>query len=269
MKKFKDLIVLKIGGSICTHKQNNQLKIRENILRQIAKEIKKAKSEKEFNLIIVHGAGPFGHKLVEKYGIKEGLKSKKDVKGFIETHASMERLNKKIMEIFLNAGLNVLPVQTSALIQQKNKKLKTFYLDTLENLMSIDVSIIPLLYGDMVFDFNKKATVVSGDVSAAFLAKKLKAKKLIYGTNVPGILDYSSNDQKIIKKISNTNLYSVLKQIKATKTSDVTGSMNGKILRIKEHAKGVKTFVYDMGQEGNTYKVLTKKKLICTEIYFK
>lgn len=265
--KFKDLIVLKIGGSVCTDKQNNNLEVKENILRRVAKEIKKAKSEKEFNLIVVHGAGPFGHKLVEEYKINDGLNSKKHIRGFIETHASMERLNKKIMEIFLKEGLNVLPMQTSALIQQKNKKLKSFHLDNLTNLMLLDPSIIPLLYGDMVFDYEKKATVISGDVVASVLAKHFNAKRLIYGTNVAGILDYSSKT-KVINKITNQNLESVFRHIKASKTSDVTGSMKGKILQIKDNAKGIKTIVYNMGKKNNTYNLLVGKNLIATEIYF-
>ncbi|MEK6972959.1 MAG: isopentenyl phosphate kinase [archaeon] len=266
--KFKNLIVLKIGGSICTDKQNNNLKVRENILRQVAKEIKKAKSEKEFNLIVVHGAGPFGHKLVEEYGIKDGLSGKKHIRGFVETHASMERLNKKIMEIFLKEGLNVLPMQTSALVMQRNHgKPIFFYTNSIKQLMSLDTSIVPLLYGDMVFDYEKKATVISGDTVASFLAKLFGANRLIYGTNVDGIIDYSSKP-KVIAKITDKNLESVFRHIKAAKTSDVTGSMKGKILQIKENAKGIKTFVYNMGKKNNTYNILVSKSLIGTEIYF-
>ena len=268
MKKFKDLIVIKIGGSICTDKQHNTFKIRENVLTQVAKEIKKAKSENEFNLIVVHGAGPFGHKLVEQYGISDGLQNKRHTRGFIETHASMERLNKKIMEIFLENGLNVFPMQTSALIMQRNHVNPFFYLNTIQQLMSIDNSIIPLLYGDIVFDYEKKATVISVDTVAAFLAKSFRAKKLIYGTNVSGILDFSSKKSEVVKKITNRNLDFILKHIKKPETSDVTGSMKGKILKIKEQAKSIRTYVYDMGLAGNTYNILTGKKLICTELYF-
>ena len=57
---MKDLILIKIGGSLITDK-TKPYTTRPEVIKRIAKEIKEAVSEKDVNLIIGHGAGSFGH----------------------------------------------------------------------------------------------------------------------------------------------------------------------------------------------------------------
>lgn len=72
------IIVLKFGGSVVTQKGREQVYIRKQLLTSIAKEIKRSFNGKNFQLILIHGAGSAGHQLAHKYGLKNG--AGKDIK---------------------------------------------------------------------------------------------------------------------------------------------------------------------------------------------
>jgi isopentenyl phosphate kinase len=61
------MFILKLGGSIITDK-TKECTFKQEIVNKLAKEIKKAKKE----IIIVHGAGSYGHILAEKYQLNKG-----------------------------------------------------------------------------------------------------------------------------------------------------------------------------------------------------
>jgi isopentenyl phosphate kinase len=63
------VIVLKIGGSVVTDK-NQASTPRPEQIRRIAAEIKEGKSSK---LVLIHGAGSFGHHQAREFGLKSGL----------------------------------------------------------------------------------------------------------------------------------------------------------------------------------------------------
>ncbi len=259
-----ETIILKLGGSVITHKDNNELKAKTDVIRRIAKEIKAARKDNEFSLIVVHGAGPFGHKLVTDYKIKDGLDSGKDIEGFVRTHNSMEDLNKIIMDIFRAEGLLGFPVQPSACIIQNNKKIERFNTEIVKELLNLDNRIIPILYGDMVIDKALKASVVSGDAIITYLAREFEVSRILMGTDVKGIF---SEDPKInphaefIEKIDNSNFDKVLEKVTGANTVDVTGGMKQKLIELKENLSGIKIVIFNAAEENNVYRVLTGQNI--------
>lgn len=55
------MIILKIGGSILTNKDSTQSEVDKESLKRIASEIRASLDNSSKELIIVHGAGSFGH----------------------------------------------------------------------------------------------------------------------------------------------------------------------------------------------------------------
>ena len=70
-----DTYILKIGGGAVTRKDENKIEAKKDLIRKVARQIKRAKSKKRFRLVIVHGAGPFGH-------IFEGAKDEKTKRNY-------------------------------------------------------------------------------------------------------------------------------------------------------------------------------------------
>ena len=248
----------KLGKMGCSSKKN-----------AICCEIKRAKSAKGFRLVVVHGAGPFGHKVVTDYGINDGVKDGRDVEGFVRTHNSMEDLNKVFMDIFREEGLLGFPVQPSACIIHDKKKIAEFYTTAIENLLAMSGDIIPILYGDMVIDRSLGASVISGDAIVPYLARKLNASRVFMGTDVDGIYtaDPKLNpDAKLIENIGPGNFETVIERVDKAATVDVTEGMRGKLMKIRETLGGVSVLIFNMSEQDSIYKALSGQKVKGTEI---
>ncbi len=263
------IVVLKIGGSVITKKDENLLEAKTDVIRGVARAIKKAMEEREFKLVLVHGAGPFGHKLVQGYGINDGLKTKKDVEGFVKTCSAISDLNKIVVGCFLSEGLLAIGLQPTGFVVQKNKKIEKFGCEIIEALLGLEENIIPVLCGDMVIDKKLKASVLSGDAIVPYLASKIGASQVLMGTDVDGIFTADPKkdaEANFIKDVNLGNLAEVLNNSEGASTVDVTGGMKGKVMEIKENLSGIETIVFNLNIEGNLYKILTGKEAKKTTI---
>lgn len=266
------LVILKVGGSVCTEKEKNRAGAKVNVITRVAREIKKARKRRKFKLILVHGAGPFGHKLVSDYKIKNGVKcgNKRQVEGFVKTHNSMEDLNKTFTDIFRKEGLLGFPVQPSACIVQNNKEIARFDISIIKRLLEFE-DVIPIMYGDMVIDEKLGASVVSGDAIVSYIAKKLNANLILLGSDVDGIFTADpkkSKNAEIIKKIGGGNFKKVLGFAEEASTVDVTRGMLGKLLEVRKIANGSKVIVFNLNKGNNLCNLLLGKSGIGTEIKF-
>ncbi len=73
---MSDIVILKIGGSVLTDKNKISAPRPEDIAR-MAREISDGKNTK---LVLIHGAGSFGHHQAKEYGLKDGLNDR-SIKG--------------------------------------------------------------------------------------------------------------------------------------------------------------------------------------------
>ncbi len=251
-----ETVILKIGGSVITEKDKDRLEVRDSEVSRIAKEVASAINRKRIRLVLVHGAGPFGHRLVSDYGIKDGVRDSKGVEGFIRTHDSVQALDKKISDILLSEGLMVFPVQPSACIVQKGKRISEFNISAVMGLL--DMGIIPIMYGDMVLDHEQGGSVVSGDAIVSYLARELGASRVLMGTDVDGVYtsDPKSGKADRIENINSKNMDKVIKGAGGSRSLDVTGGMKGKLLEIRDGLEGVNITVFSALINGNMEKAL-------------
>ena len=262
--------ILKLGGSVITEKDKDVLKIRDGVVLRLAVEIKNALKEGEFNLIIVHGAGPYGHKLVTEYGIKDGLKSESDFEAFKRVQESVKFLNSKVVSIFNKAGIDLIPVYPHEVIVQKNKKIKEFDINPVKEILKQNK--IPVLYGDMVTDTELGGSVVSGDAIVAYLGGKLNPDLILLGTDVDGIFDTDPKidpSAKLIPVITRDNFAEILERVGESRSSDVTMGMKGKLISLKEMCDGRKAIVFSALKEGNLESLLKGDSVVCTIIDMK
>ena len=72
----EDIVILKFGGSVITDKKSEIPKAKHKALDRICNILK----DKERNMIIVHGAGSYGHPIAKRYALAEGLNSSQEQK---------------------------------------------------------------------------------------------------------------------------------------------------------------------------------------------
>ncbi|MBI4057713.1 acetylglutamate kinase, partial [Candidatus Microgenomates bacterium] len=109
------LFVVKLGGSIISSKREGTPTILKEQILRIAREIKSVRDKNFFDLILIHGAGSFGHEMAKKYKLWEGITKKSQYLPFSKTQSQTIFLNHTILEIFGSVGLPVIGINPSTI----------------------------------------------------------------------------------------------------------------------------------------------------------
>ncbi|MDM7935638.1 MAG: isopentenyl phosphate kinase [Methanothrix sp.] len=234
--------VLKIGGSILTDK-NRSATARPEEIRRVAEEIAASPS----NLILVHGAGSFGHVPARKYGLPQGFSPE----GIRVTHQSVVRLNDMVVEALSHAGADPMPVHPFSCTLLREGRIESLAVEPLKE-MIID-GLLPVLHGDVAMDVARKAGIVSGDQLVPYLARALKAEVVAVGSNVEGVIF----QDRPLAKITRDDLAMLGSALGESAGVDVTGGMRGKILELLDLAdNGTSSVIFNAGVAGNISRAL-------------
>ncbi len=256
----RNLIILKIGGSVITDKFSKKPRVKTKILKRISREISSAYKKKKFSLILLHGAGSYGHKIVKETKINKGIKSFEQLKAFAETQRLQNELNSIITKHLIDVGLPAIPCQPSSFVVMDSGRIVEMSISAIVGLLK--VKMIPVLYGVPAYDKTQKCSILSGDQIAPFLALRLNAKKIIHATNVDGVFTDDPNinpNAEFIPEINSKNIEKIKKCLKTSLAPDVTGGMLNKVLEVMK-AK-VEGQIINGLVPGNIYKALMGEKI--------
>ncbi len=246
-----NLKLLKIGGSIITKKGKDQPSPDIDEMRRVAKEIRKGLSDTQ-GLVLIHGAGSYGHPIVKRTGIHKGIKTEKDRVHFAETQRLQNELNSIFTEILIDQGIPAFPLQPSASAIM-NGSLEYMDCEVVKGLL--DEGLVPVLYGVPAYDKKSGCSILSGDEIMPYLANKLGVGMVLHGTNVDGI--YTSDprkdpDAELIDEIR--SMEEVKDKLSGSMDTDVTGGMLNKVEKVLN--TGVSGRIFDASKPGNVEKAL-------------
>lgn len=237
---ISDLTILKLGGSVITDKTASQGVANVKEITRMAVEIANFKGK----LIIVHGAGSFGHPQAKKYAINTQFYTK----GSIITHLSVKSLCNIIVDIFNASGIDAIGIHPMCCMVSSGGRLSAMFFDQIKLMLSR--GIVPILHGDVVMDIQLGTAVISGDQIVPYLAANLNANRLGIGSATAGVLD---NNNNTIECINTDNFDEVKSYIKGSENIDVTGGMLGKVqemLQLSENT-GIISHIFDVRKSGN------------------
>lgn len=237
---MKKLLIIKLGGSVVTYKDSPAPKARLDTIKRLAKEIAQIYHQNKYQLILVHGAGSFGHPIAEQYNLHQGMKTKQQKMAFNLMDQQVLELNSIIMESLLKCGVPVISLPPRSFVKQSAGRFDGFDYQLIQSYL--DQGQVPVLFGDGVLDDKWGCSILSGDTIVSFLAKKLKAAKVIFLSDVDGIYTGDpKTDQaaRLITEINNSNFDEVIKGLTPTNRHDVTGEMQGKIISLQRGLKGL------------------------------
>jgi isopentenyl phosphate kinase len=239
-------VILKIGGSVITEKGTASSAKKDEIDR-ISQEIASFIAEADSALILVHGAGSFGHPQASKWLI-DGF----NAQGVYLTHSSVKVLNSIVLDSLNNAGIRALPVHPLGSCLLEDGKIFDFQVGQIKLMLEKD--IVPVLHGDVVMDRVRGAGVLSGDRIVPYLASVMSASGIGAGSDVDGVLDDAGN---VIKKITPHSFIDIKKHIQGSASVDVTGGMLGKVSEFVELAKkGISSRIFNASRKGMVSKFL-------------
>lgn len=227
---MQNLILIKLGGSLITDKSKPYTP-RPKTIALLGKEIKKAISNSPgLKLVIVHGSGSFGHTSAAKYQVTEGFSSDQNRWGTCLTHHDARQINQIVIDQLLKVGLSVAAVSPSSILIAKNKQIKKSFFDQL--VVLLEKGIIPILFGDVIWDKSQGACIYSGEMILNLLTryltkKSFSIKKAIFCGTEDGV--YRLSDKKTIPLITPANFATIKKNLQTSQGVDVTGGMLHKV----------------------------------------
>lgn len=228
------MIILKLGGSIITNKDSKDPICDYDALKRLTNEIRDALVDNpQEKVIVVHGAGSFGHTFAKEYDIGSSFKDEDDFankkKGFSITNNWTKKLNSYVCDALIESNIPAIGIQPSSIFITENKRIIQSNTDLVKKYL--DLGLVPVLYGDVVLDINEtiKLVVISGDQIINYLAQELRPNRVILATDVDGV--YTKNpkihdDARLINHLSSLD---DLDSQDSTTNIDVTGGMIGKI----------------------------------------
>lgn len=232
----KQLIILKIGGSVITHKTQNIKKIHQKNLDRICAEIAKSKKKNDFSLVIVYGVGSFGHIIAKKFKLNEGYKNISQIKPITDVHLDLLTLNIAVIKTLKKYGLMAVSVLPSSAWELANGEMINCEPRVIKNF--IDLKIVPVLHGDLLTDDSCGFKILSGDRIVIYLAENLKPDKVIIGTDTDGVFDSDpkiNKKAKLIKEINKNSVKNI--KVEGSRAIDITGGMKGKVNELLNLAK--------------------------------
>ena len=235
------LLIIKLGGAAITDKKSLKT-AKTDIIKKIAGQIK-ILHEQKYKIIIVHGAGSFGHILANEYGFNgdKNLNLNENMElGASKIRNSVQKLNQIILDVFDEYNIKSYSIPVSSNILKMGKldaKLEFFNLFNL----ALENNLIPITYGDICLnDGIEKFKIISGDYIMEELVKKIEGKKhVIFGSNVDGYYDDNNGEKIIINKIKFSEIDKIIKNKFDEDYIDVTGGMQGKLRHISNLGKYV------------------------------
>jgi isopentenyl phosphate kinase len=230
-----NLIFLKLGGSLITDKSRPRLP-RYRIIHRLAREIKEIHElYPEIKILLGHGSGSFGHISASKYHTIEGVVTPDEWQGFLEVWRDARELNKIIMKIFRNEGLPVLSFPPSGSIVSSNRFIKNWEFTPIKR--SIEMGLIPIVFGDVVFDTVLGGTILSTEDLFLHLVPHLKPGMILLAGEENGVWEDYPRSSKLLNCITPENYQEISHSAGTSAGVDVTGGMAQKVNLMVELVK--------------------------------
>jgi len=236
----KGRVVIKLGGGLITDKSKSKT-INMNAIDKVCKVMLEIQNE-GYNLIIVHGAGSYGHILAKEMNIGKGIDKNNENaqrKAVKKIRKDMLELNSHVVESMENLNLNVV-------VHPPSRWAKGIGINFKGDITIFEKEsnrLIPVCFGDVVdredgFEFG----ILSGDDLMYRLSLEIPDVKytIFLLGDVEGVMDLppTNPNAKILK------IWSKHKFVKTNHNSDidVTGGIDLKLdraARISKHVSEV------------------------------
>lgn len=248
-----------------THKDSSPPRVNEENLARIAKELKTYTGE----LIIVLGGGAHGHQAAYSHGYADS-KSPKDlrVRGIPPIRHNMVELATAVETSLNREGTPTIVIPPFCIATLRSGLIHEFPISVIRR--ALDLGLVVVTHGDVCFDSETTASILSGDTIAVYLTEQLNAETILIGTDVDGVMDDNPKlnpSAAHIPVINQENKESVLTKAGPSTNTDVTGGMSRKVSEFLELAKQDREIIiFNLTIPGRLESLLQNEPTVCTRI---
>jgi isopentenyl phosphate kinase len=251
MAEKTELVLLKLGGSLITDKTQPH-KVLPEVLERLALEILDALHRRpEMRLLLGHGSGSFGHIPASQYQTHQGVSSEEGWRGFVEVWREAAALNHFVMEALWLVGLPALSLPASAALTAEQRQVAAWNLEPVQ--MALQNGLLPVVYGDVIFDRSLGGTILSTEELFIYLARQLKPDAVLLAGIEAGVWADFPACTTLFPKITPANFTQVTAALGGSAATDVTGGMESKVsamLSLVEEQPGLQVRIFSGREPG-------------------
>lgn len=272
---MKELVFIKLGGSLITDKTKPYtplLDVMDDLALQIVATLQ---TQPDLRLVIGHGAGSFGHVAASEYKTRDGypqpsplIHRERDTtednywKGFAEVWYQASSLNRYVMEALHKAGLRTIALPPSANVIASDGQVSVW--ETTPIRMALAVGIVPVIFGDVVFDEVRGGTILSTESLFNFLVKALHPDRILLAGLEEAVWEDFPTRTRRIERITPSTFDDIKHGVGQSASADVTGGMEAKVREMLELAQenpGLKIQIFSGVGPGNLARALAGETL--------
>jgi isopentenyl phosphate kinase len=264
------ITLLKLGGSLITDKTLPYTP-RLDVLARLSAEIAEARqTDPELALVLGHGSGSFGHTAAKQHGTREGLPTISVLRkegghywqGFAEVWWQASMLNRYVMQALREAGIGSLALAPVSAVIARDGRVARWDLSALRNALA--AGLIPVVYGDVIFDEVRSGTILSTEDLFELLAVELQPGRILLAGLEDAVWDDFPTKTQRIEQITPDSFESVRGKLGGSHGADVTGGMESKVrqmLDLVERVPGMKAYIFSGEIPGNLRRALAGENL--------
>ncbi|MCX6054927.1 MAG: isopentenyl phosphate kinase [Chloroflexi bacterium] len=259
---MKKIVFLKLGGSVITNKDRADTADLDHI-DSISKAIRRALSEDpDLALVIGHGSGSFGHHAAKIYNTQNGVHNSQEWQGFTQVSRRARALNQIVIERLQHAKLEVISISPLSSIITKNRTIIKWNIFPIRE--SLKKGIIPVIYGDVVFDQEIGGTILSTEELFENLALKLHPQSILLAGLEAGVWKDFPLKNEFVSTITPENYTQFEKEIYSSTSTDVTGGMRSKVkhmISLINHQPELEIQIFSALKPENVYLTLMGQEM--------
>lgn len=246
------MIVIKIGGSVLTQK-GIWREIDYSNMCNIANQIKECREK----IVLLHGLGSFG-RAYEHY-FKHRNIGLEHITMAQNIQLNMLEFHNFFVKSLVEAGIRVKSIDPNTVFACDNNKIVHFFREEIEYYLEQD--IIPVIHGGIIFDKENGYYLLSSDNMAEEIAKTLMPQKVIWVTDVDGVLKKRNDGNLVTMEAVNKDNIQIMWNPQYNDT-DITGGMANKVeAAIRLSDCGIKSLIINGNRENELVKSFMDEKV--------
>lgn len=216
------MILIKLGGSVITDKSQYKKFNKEQTAR-LCREI----AESGRSVMIVHGAGSYGHVLAKRYAIQNGLVDFAQVSPAAMVHHDAMELGLLVTSELMAVGIPAASLSPGSCFVMDEGRLVVNDDEVIRRMSH--VGIMPVTHGDVVMDRQKGFSIVSGDELMEVMARIFKPERIVFVSDIDGLYDSNPKENPEARMIPEVT-QEILDGVSSDEdVDDVTGGVRNKM----------------------------------------
>jgi len=261
-----EIVFVKLGGSLITDKGRPKT-ARPAVIRSLAEALARGREGRRFRMIVGHGSGSFGHAAAARYRLDEPVRSREQVAGVSRTQIEARRLNDRVVDALDRAGLKPYVLAPSSFIVARDGNPSRVRVEPVSR--ALDLGLLPVVFGDVVMDASRGASICSTEAVFLALARRLirsghRVRRAVWLGETDGVYD---DRGETVATLTPEAWRRVRRHVGGAAATDVTGGMALRVRTALQLARlGVESRILDGRVSSNVVEAVRGRPVPGTRV---